>query len=99
MIQDELTLVIIFNVYFVLALYTTTVSTVSYCELFFVCADTECSTGLQIQLVKFISRQTERCLNFVSVMKTFTSKVQKKHEMDTIFCTVVVLNLGPGVLE
>lgn len=59
----------------------------------------QCSTGLQIQPVKFISRQTERSLNFVNVMKTFASKVQKKHETDTGFCTEVVLNPGPSVLD
>lgn len=32
-------------------------------------------------------------------MKTFASKVQKKHETSTGFCTVVVLNLDPGVLD
>lgn len=29
-------------------------------------------------------------------MKTFVSKVQKKHENDSVFSSVVVLNLGPG---
>lgn len=37
-------------------------------------------------------------LNFVNVMKIFASKVQKKHETATGFCTVVVLKSGPSVL-
>lgn len=32
-------------------------------------------------------------------MKAFASKVQEKHETDTGFCTVVVFNLDPGVLD
>lgn len=37
-------------------------------------------------------------LSFDNVMKIFASKVQKKHEAATSFCSAVVLNSGPSVL-